>query len=231
MDADRRIDLHTHSFFSDGVLLPSEQVRRVAVKGYAAVAITDHADASNLEELLERLLRFRRLQGDDWPVVFIPGVELTHVAPRSIGRLARKAKECGAGLVLVHGETIVEPVAPGTNAAAAECPDVDILAHPGLITVQEAGSAAANAVHLEITSRAGHSLTNGHVARVARETGARLVVNTDTHSPNDMIDQQTARLVAVGAGLDPAEVVAATVDCPWALVERALQHLKATGMG
>jgi len=231
MDRDRRIDLHTHSFFSDGVLLPSEQVRRVAVKGYAAVAITDHADASNLEELLERLLRFRRLQGEDWPVVFIPGVELTHVAPCSIGRWARKAKECGAGLVVVHGETIVEPVAPGTNAAAAECPDVDILAHPGLITTQEARAAAENGVHLEITSRAGHSLTNGHVACVARETGTRLVLNTDTHSPNDMIDQQTARLVAAGAGLDSAEVVAATVDCPWALVERALQHLKATGMG
>jgi len=231
MDRDRRIDLHTHSFFSDGVLLPSEQVRRVAVKGYAAIAITDHADASNMEELLGRLLRFRRLQGEDWQVVFIPGVELTHVAPRSIARLARQAKELGAGLVVVHGETIVEPVAPGTNAAAVECTDVDILAHPGLITVDEARAAAVSGVHLEITSRGGHSLTNGHVARVAREAGACLVLNTDTHSPSDMIDQQTARLVAAGAGLDPAEVLAATVDCPWALVERALEHMVAAGSG
>ena len=227
MDRDRRIDLHTHSFFSDGVLLPSEQVRRVAVKGYAAIAITDHADGSNLASLLEKLLRFRSTQSEDWEVLFIPGVELTHVAPRSIARLARQAKELGAGLVVVHGETIVEPVAPGTNAAAVACPDVDILAHPGLISVDEARVAAANGVYLEITSRGGHSLTNGHVARVARQAGASLVVNTDTHSPGDMIDQETARLVAAGAGLDPAEVLAATVDCPWALVERAMGRLGA----
>jgi histidinol phosphatase-like PHP family hydrolase len=224
MDPERRIDLHTHSFFSDGVLLPSEQARRAVVKGYAALAITDHADASNLETLLESLLRFVRQQADDFDLVFIPGVELTHVAPRSIAPLARRAKELG-GLVLVHGETIVEPVAPGTNAAAVACPEVDILAHPGLITVEQARQAVSNGIHLEITSRGGHSLANGHVARVAREGGASLVLNTDAHGPGDMIDQALARRVAAGAGLDEDEVYAATVTNPQALVRRALERL------
>lgn len=227
MNPEQRIDLHTHSFFSDGVLLPSEQLRRAVVTGHAALAITDHADASNLEDLLARLLRFARQQRDDFPLVFIPGVELTHVAPQSIASLAQRAKELGAALVVVHGETIVEPVAAGTNAAAVACPDVDILAHPGLITTQEARQASANGIYLEISSRGGHSLANGHVAGVARETGARLVVNTDTHTPADMIDQRTARRVAAAAGLDADEVQAATVTNPWALVERALIHLEA----
>lgn len=227
MDANQRIDLHTHTFYSDGVLLPSEQLRRAVVVGHAALAITDHADSSNLEELLARLLRFRRYQGDDYPLVFIPGVELTHVAPRSIAPLARWAKELGAGLVVVHGETIVEPVAPGTNAAAAACPDVDILAHPGLLTVEEARQAADNGVYIEITSRRGHGLSNGHVARAAREGGASLVVNTDTHVPSDLIDQATARRVAAAAGLDDGEVYAATVTHPQALVRRALARLEA----
>jgi predicted metal-dependent phosphoesterase TrpH len=48
----KRIDLHVHSFLSDGALLPSELLRRVVVKGYRAIAITDHADASNMEELV-----------------------------------------------------------------------------------------------------------------------------------------------------------------------------------
>jgi histidinol phosphatase-like PHP family hydrolase len=225
MDPGQRIDLHTHSFFSDGVLLASEQARRAVVKGYAALAITDHADATNLETLLESLLRFARQQADDFDLIFIPGVELTHVAPRSIAPLARRAKELG-GLVLVHGETIVEPVAPGTNAAAAACPDVDILAHPGLITVEQARQAASNGIYLEITSRGGHSLANGHVARVAREAGASLVLNTDTHGPGDMIDQALARRVAAGAGLDEDEVYAATVTNPQALVQRALARLE-----
>jgi len=91
MNPDQRIDLHTHSFFSDGVLLPSEQLRRAFVKGYSALAITDHADASNLEDLLERLLRFADRQGGDFGLIFLPGVELTHVAPRRIAPLARRA--------------------------------------------------------------------------------------------------------------------------------------------
>jgi len=219
MDPNQRIDLHTHSFFSDGVLLPSEQLRRAVAMGYGAIAITDHADASNLDDLTDRLARFLREQGEDFPLVFLPGAELTHVAPRSIGLLARRAKELGAALVVVHGETIVEPVAPGTNAAAVVCPFVDILAHPGMITLEEAREAAANGVCLEITSRGGHSLANGHVARVAREAGAKLVLNTDTHTPQDMIDQRMARLVAQAAGLTPDEVEAATVIHPQTLVE------------
>jgi histidinol phosphatase-like PHP family hydrolase len=221
MDRNKRIDLHTHSFLSDGVLLPSEQLRRAVVKGYGAIAITDHADASNMEDVLRCLLRFAREQREDFPLVFLPGIELTHVAPSSVAPLARRARELGAALVVVHGETIVEPVAPGTNAAAVACPEVDVLAHPGMITLEEAQQAAANGVYLEITSRGGHSLANGHVARVAREAGARLVVNTDTHTPGDMIDQEMARLVARAAGLTPDEVEGATVAHPQAVVERA----------
>jgi histidinol phosphatase-like PHP family hydrolase len=225
MDPNKRIDLHTHCFFSDGVLLPSEQLRRAVAMGYGAIAITDHADSSNMEDLLGWLLRFAREQRDDFPLLFLPGIELTHVAPRSVAPLARRAKELGAALVVVHGETIVEPVAPSTNAAAVACPEVDILAHPGMITVEEARTAAETGVYLEITSRGGHSLANGHVAQVAREAGARLVLNTDTHTPGDMIDQEMACLVARAAGLTPAEVDAATVHDPRAAVERAQKRV------
>jgi histidinol phosphatase-like PHP family hydrolase len=144
------------------------------------------------------------------------------VAPRSIAPLAWQAKELGAGLVLVHGETISEPVMPGTNRAAVECPAVDILAHPGFITLEEARLAAENDIYLEITSHRGHCLTNGHVTNIARRAGARLVVNTDTHTPQDMIDQEMACRVAAGAGLDETEVEAATVVNPQALVQRAV---------
>jgi histidinol phosphatase-like PHP family hydrolase len=225
MHPNQRIDLHTHSFYSDGALLPSEQLRRAVAKGHAALAITDHADASNLEELLTRLLRFIRQQRDDFPLVFIPGVELTHVAPRSIAPLARQAREFGAALVVVHGETISEPVAPGTNAAAVACPDVDILAHPGLITVEEARQAAANGIYLEISARGVHGLANGHVARTALKAGANLVVNTDTHSPDDLIDQKTACRIAAAASLEAEQVYAATVTNPQALVARAVARL------
>lgn len=220
MDQPQRINFHTHSFFSDGVLLPSELLRRAAAMGHRALAITDHADASNIDELVSRLRRFASLQGGDFPLEFLVGVELTHVAPSSIAPLARRAKELGADIVLVHGETPVEPVRSGTNRATVECPEVDLLAHPGFITPEEAALAAEHGVILELSSRRGHCLTNGHVAQVAQAAGAKLVVNTDAHEPSDLITQETARLVAAGAGLTEDEVETATVTNPEALLAR-----------
>jgi histidinol phosphatase-like PHP family hydrolase len=222
MDENTRIDLHTHSFLSDGALLPSEMLRRTQVMGYGALAITDHADASNLDELVSQLVRFFREGLAGFAVTFIPGIEITQVPPVQIARLARRARQLGARLVVVHGETPVEPVWPGTNRAAVECPDVDILAHPGFVTEEEAALAAANGIALELTARGGHNRANGHVARIARLAGARLVVNTDTHTPADMIDQEHARLVALGAGLSESEVYAALVTNAQQIVSRAL---------
>jgi putative hydrolase len=222
MNQNARVDLHTHSLLSDGALLPSEMLRRVATHGYGALAITDRADASNLDELVPQMERFRDRGAAGFGVTFIPGVELTHIPPTQIGPLARRARRLGARLIVVHGETPAERVTPGTNRAAVGCPEVDILAHPGLISEEDAALAASNGVTLELTSRGGHSLTNGHVARVARLTGANLVVNTDTHAPSDMLDQARARLVALGAGLSEEEAAAALTTTPWRLVSRAV---------
>jgi histidinol phosphatase-like PHP family hydrolase len=190
--------------------------------GYGALAITDHADASNLDELVTQLLRFFRDGVAGFGVTFVPGVELTHIPPSQIAPLAQRARRLGARLIVVHGETPVEPVAPGTNRAAVECPDVDLLAHPGFITQAEAAIAASNGVALELSARGGHCLTNGHVALMARASGARLVVNTDTHTPSDMIDQARARLVALGAGLTEEEAHTALITTAWEVVAKAL---------
>ena len=198
------IDLHTHTIFSDGELLPSELVRRAKVLGYEAIAITDHADYTNLEALVAAAKLARYLE-QSYDIIVIPGVELTHVPPGHIAPLAKRAKGLGAEIVVVHGETPAEPVVPGTNAAAVACRDVDVLAHPGFITLQEAHLAATNGVRLEITARNGHNMTNGHVARVAAQEDALLVVDTDAHAPEDLITAQRARQVALGAGLSEAQ--------------------------
>ena len=196
----RLIDLHTHTIFSDGELLPSELVRRAVIHGYEAIALTDHADYTNLEHVLEAAKKAKYLE-DEWDIRVLPGVELTHVPPRKIAPLAKKAKDLGAKIVVVHGETISEPVAPGTNAASVACEYVDILAHPGLISEEDVQTATENNVFLEITARNGHNRTNGHVSRLALEIGATLVVNTDTHAPENLITDETALKIAMGAGL------------------------------
>jgi putative hydrolase len=122
--------------------------------------------------------------------------------------------------VVVHGETIVEPVIEGTNWSAVNCQEVDILAHPGLITVEEVEVAKENGVALEITSMRGHCLGNGHVAKLALEVGADLVIDTDTHMPGDLISYEMAYNVAKGAGLPDKEIKKALIDNP----ERILRN-------
>jgi histidinol phosphatase-like PHP family hydrolase len=198
------IDLHTHSLFSDGELLPTELWRRAQVKGYRYLAITDHVDASNFEVVFARLKTAAlSLNRGDYPVI-IPGLEFTHLPPALIAPLTAQARALGVPLIVVHGESLAEPVAAGTNRAAIEA-DVDILAHPGLISVEEAARARERGIYLELSARKGHCLSNGHVARVALEVGASLLVNTDAHGPDDLITRHQAERIARGAGLrDPA---------------------------
>lgn len=201
------IDLHTHSIFSDGEFIPSELARRAKVAGYSALAITDHGDHSNFDFIILRLMKVCQKLTDAFAIQVIPGIELTHVPPEYIYDLAVEARHAGAKMIVVHGETIVEPVMGGTNMAALKAP-IDILAHPGLITEEEAMEAAKNSICLEITTRKGHSLTNGHVAKMARQAKAPLILNSDSHSPHDLVNRDMARKIALGAGLSEAETVA-----------------------
>ncbi len=198
------IDFHTHTLFSDGVLLPSELVRRAENAGYRAIGLTDHADGSNLEFVLKGLVKVAAELNRFQNTFVIPGVEITHAPPRQVPQLVQQARKLGAIIIIVHGESPVEPVAAGTNRAGIES-KADILAHPGFITDSDAALAAQNGVLLEITARQGHSLTNGHVARMAMKTGAKLVINTDTHTPDNLITLDRASQLLIGAGLVESE--------------------------
>jgi histidinol phosphatase-like PHP family hydrolase len=170
------------------------------VAGYRALAITDHGDQSNIDLIIPRLVAFceevNRLEG----IRLIPGIELTHIRPEAMSALVNRSRKLGARLVVIHGETIVEPVAQGTNRMAIEC-RVDILAHPGLITEKEVLLAKEHSVYLELTSRKGHSLTNGHVAQLARRIGTQMILNSDTHVPGDIWPVARQHEIVVGAGL------------------------------
>jgi histidinol phosphatase-like PHP family hydrolase len=196
------IDLHTHTIFSDGVLVPAELARRAQALDYKALAFTDHVDFSNLDFVLPRLISLCQAIAETMEMVLLPGVELTHIPPALINDGVKKARDLGAKIIVVHGETLVEPVAPGTNRAAIAA-GVDILAHPGLITVAEAELAAQNGVYLEITTRPGHALANGHVAKIAASAGAELLLNNDAHAPGDLMNLAMAEKIALGAGISP----------------------------
>ena len=199
-------DFHTHTFLSDGVLSPIELIRRALVRGYRAMAVTDHVGLGNVEFVLKTLVTDCAQATKRWDILVLPGVEITHVPKEDIDLVARTAKEMGAKIVNVHGETVTEPVEPGTNEAAIRSPWVDVLAHPGLITLDEARLAAERGVYLEVSARRGHSFANGHVVRMARDAGARMVLDSDAHEPGDLLTPDMTQKVAKGAGLDDDEV-------------------------
>jgi len=204
-------DLHTHSFLSDGVLTPAELARRCQVQGYRGLVISDHVDHSNIESTVAGIAQFCVVAAGYYgEMQLLPGCEITHVPPELIKGAVRMAREAGAEVVLVHGETIVEPVAPGTNRAAIEA-DCDVLAHPGLMGSEDVALAAEHGVLLEISGRKGHCLTNGHVARLALEHGAPLSFGSDGHAPGDYPTRRQADAILRGAGLS-ADQAARVMD-------------------
>ena len=169
------IDFHMHTVFSDGELVPAELIRRSIYAGLDGIAITDHADFSNIEFNLSGIKKIcekiNLFYGKNNKFKVLPGVEITHVPPKLIKDAVKLARKSGAKIVVVHGETLSEPVEKGTNLAALK-EDIDILSHPGLISEEEASLAKKNGIYLELSYRKGHCLANGHVACIARKTGA-----------------------------------------------------------
>jgi histidinol phosphatase-like PHP family hydrolase len=213
-----RADLHTHSIFSDGELIPAELVRRAVALGHDAIAITDHVDMTNVEFVVKNVVKAAELTSDEIQV--IPGVEITHVPPSKVDSVIADARRFGAQIIVVHGETVTEPVAKGTDMAAVMNPEVDVLGHPGFITEEEAQIAKDNDVALEITGRGGHNITNGHVVNMARLVGAKMVIDSDTHSPDNLMDETSARIVALGAGMTQAETDLAIDVTPFDIIRR-----------
>ena len=198
------IDLHTHTLLSDGELLPSELVRRAQVKGYTAIALTDHVDSSNIDFVLPRIVKVSKVLNKDWDIFVVPGVEVTHAPLKEIPILVKYARKNGAKLVIVHGETVSEPVIPGTNKCAIEA-GCDILAHPGNITDDDAALAAKKGTYLEITTRASHSPANSHVISLAQRFVAKMVLDNDSHSPDDLISDERAEEFLTALGLNSNE--------------------------
>ena len=140
----RRIDLHMHSLFSDGELLPSELARRALKLDHEAIAITDHVDWSNVDTIPAIQDAIDDINAN-WDITVVLGAEVTHAPCESIDGIAARAKDLGAKIVVVHGETLNEPVTPGTNRAAVESEDTDTHCPDDLITFKKSYEIALGA--------------------------------------------------------------------------------------
>lgn len=204
----KRYDFHTHTLLSDGVLTPSEQISWAIKNNYSAIALTDHADYSNIDFIIKNLLNFIKNESKFYKDIDIfAGIEITHVPPNLIDEMAKYAKNIGAKIVVVHGETISEPVPLKTNYYAVRSNYVDILAHPGLISEEDIIQAVKNDIYIEITTRKSHALTNGHVARLAIKNNAKILINSDVHTPDDFCNYEKAFKIGLGSGISEENLI------------------------
>lgn len=65
----KQVDLHVHSTYSDGTDTPKELVKKAALKGLSAIALTDHDTVEGVCEAVQA--------GLEYGVEVIPGVELS----------------------------------------------------------------------------------------------------------------------------------------------------------
>jgi histidinol phosphatase-like PHP family hydrolase len=174
------------------------------------MAITDHADYSNIEHIINSLHRAAPKLKEYYGIEVIVGVELTYIPPDDIENMVEAARNLRAELVIVHGETSAEDVPPGTNLAGVKAKS-DILAHPGNLTDEVAQIAIQNNVYIELTTRGGHrdelTTRGGHrdtnkgVAEIAVRNGCNLILNTDSHEPEDLLDKDKIAGVLMQSGL------------------------------
>jgi histidinol phosphatase-like PHP family hydrolase len=194
------IDLHTHTFFSDGILIPSELVYSAKFKGYSAIAITDHVDFSNMDFVIPRIVKAVPMLSEYFEITVLAGAEISYLPPKLIKKAAQECRKLGAQIVVVHGETAAENTPPQTNINALDS-DIDILAHPGHLTKEQAEIAAASDIKIEISARISHGATNKQVAQSALAAGAKLILNSDTHVPEHLLTKELIEKTLDKAGL------------------------------
>jgi putative hydrolase len=78
-------------------------------------------------------------------------------------------------------------------------------------------------VVLELTARRAHAFTNGLVAQRALMAHAAMVLDSDAHSPGELVPMALARAITEGAGVGPGELDRVLADSPRALARRCLE--------
>ena len=222
--ADLKGDLHAHTDATDGRDSIEAMARGAQAAGLSYLAITDHsrslAMTGGLDEraALAHARRIRaansRLEG----ITLIAGIECD-ILPD--GRLDL-AEDCLAEL-----DVVIASVHSAFNQdesqmterilRAMESPFVDIIGHPtGRLLLRRepfqvniervVAEAARLGVMLEISSQVDRLDLNDVHARLARDRGAMLVINTDSHSERGFGMLQWGVTVARRAWLEPRDV-------------------------
>ena len=220
-----RGDLHSHTTATDGRADIETMARAAQAAGLEYLAITDHSQAlamaNGLDETraLEHAQAIREVDRRLPGITLLAGIECD-IRPDGTLDLS---EDCLGQLDIVvasvhsaFGQS--EREMTDRVLRAVESPVVDVIGHPTgrLLLRREAyrlnveeliESAAQHGVALEINSQIHRLDLNDAHAKLARDRGVKLVVSTDSHTPESFGLLDWGVLVARRAWLEPSHVL------------------------
>lgn len=222
---DLRGDLHMHTTATDGRADAETMALAARAAGLEYVAITDHsraiAMANGLDEAraLEHARAIRELNARLDGITVLAGIECDIRADGSMDLAHDCLAELDVVIASVHSafNQDAEQITDRLLRAIA-CPWVDVLGHPTgrLILKREPyrfdaervfTAAAAAGVALEINSQIDRLDLDEVHARLARERGARLIIDSDAHSPAGLGVLRWGAAIARRAWLQAGDVL------------------------
>jgi DNA polymerase (family 10) len=223
--ADLRGDLHMHTTASDGRADAETMVLAARSAGLSYIAITDHSQAlamaNGLDErrTLEHARRIRELDARLDGITVLAGIECD-IRPDGTMDLA---DDCLAQLDIVIASihsafSQDESQMTDRILRALDCPHVDVLGHPtGRRILKREGyrmnfervidAAAAAGVAVEINCQIERLDLDEQHARLARDRGVKLIIDSDAHSPTALGLLRWGAIVARRAWLEPGDVL------------------------
>ena len=218
-------ELHLHTRYSDGACSIEEMVAAAIARGYQYMAITDHSEslriasgltAADLEDQAEEIAEVQKKYPD---FKIFSGIEVDILSDNSLDFNDEVLAKLDLVIGSIHsGFTQSEAEINQRIITAMENSNVDIIAHPRgrLLGKREAypvdmdkiiKEAARTGTALEINASPSRLDLDDHYARIAKEAGVKLVINTDAHHTRELKDMELGVSVARRGWLEKADII------------------------
>jgi len=221
---DIRGDLHSHTTLSDGRNTLDEMAAAARDRGYAYMAITDHSASHGFgnhvtaERLWERVEEVRAWNRGVRGFRLLAGSEVNVGLDGALDYPDDLLEALDWVVASVHTSFSISPAAMTERVLAAiKNPNVDCIGHltgrligrrePYGVDVEAIVEAAAGAgTMLEINGNPNRRDLSEHHARLARQAGATIVLNTDAHGVDTLSNMAYAVATARRAWLTAEDV-------------------------
>ncbi|MBM7854785.1 DNA polymerase (family 10) [Desulfohalotomaculum tongense] len=218
-------DLHTHTTWSDAAASLEEMAAGAKKKGYSYMAVTDHsgslkiANGLSAERLLKQVKEIEKLNEQQRDFTVLTGVECDILADGRLDHPDDLLAQLDVVVASVHtGFKQDKETMTNRIIAAIENEHVDIIGHvSGRLLGRRGGyeldmervleAAAKYDTVMEINSSPDRLDLSEENARLAKELGVKVAINTDAHDLKRLNEMEYGVAVARRAWLTPDDVV------------------------